>query len=67
MFGDRFSSSTSCSRWLHDTEPGRVDQVFSGRFLGVATHPHLSEIKRGIKADSTAALLRIANAFGWMS
>ena len=39
MFGDRFSSSTSCSRWLHETEPGRLDQAFSGRFLKVATHP----------------------------
>ena len=35
MFGDRFSSSTSCSRWLHETEPGRLDQAFSGRFLKV--------------------------------
>ena len=39
MFGDRFSSSTSCSRWLHETEPGRLDQSLSCRFLKVATHP----------------------------
>ena len=39
MFGNRFSSSTSCSRWLHQTEPGRLDPAFSGRFLKVATHP----------------------------
>ena len=25
MFSDRFSSSTSCSRWLHETELGRLD------------------------------------------
>ena len=39
MFGDRFRSSTSCSRWLHETEPGRLDQSLSCRFLKVATHP----------------------------
>ena len=39
MFGDRFSSSTSCSRWLYETEPGRLDQSLSCRFLKVATHP----------------------------
>ena len=40
MFGNRFSSSTHCSRWLHEAEPGRLDPSFSGRFLKVATHPH---------------------------
>ena len=40
MFGDRFSSSTSCSRWLHETESGRLDQSLSCRFLKVATHPY---------------------------
>ena len=40
MFGNRFSSSTSCSRWLHETEPGRLDPSFSGRFLKIATHPY---------------------------
>ena len=39
MFGDRFSSSTNCSRWLHETEPGRPDQSLSCCFLKVATHP----------------------------
>ena len=39
MFGDRFSSSTSCSRWLHETEPGRPNQSLSYCFLKVATHP----------------------------
>ena len=29
IFGDRFSSSTSCSRWLHETEPGRHNQPLS--------------------------------------
>ena len=39
MFGDRFSSSTSCSRWLHETEPDRPDQSLTCCFLKVATHP----------------------------
>ena len=39
MFGDRFSSSTTCSRWQHETEPGRLDQSLSRRFWRVATHP----------------------------
>ena len=39
MFGDRFCSSTSCSRWLHETEPCRLDQSLPCRFLKVATHP----------------------------
>ena len=39
MFGGRFISATSCSRWLHETEPARLDQSFSGRVLKVATHP----------------------------
>ena len=39
MVGNKFSSSTSCSKWPHETEPGRLDQEFSGRFLKVATHP----------------------------
>ena len=40
MCGDRFSSSTTCSRWRHETEPGRLDQSRSCRFWKVATHPH---------------------------
>ena len=39
MFGDRFSSSTICPRWRHETEPGRLDQSLSCRFWKVATHP----------------------------
>ncbi len=39
MCGDRFSSSTTCSRWRHETEPGRLDQSLSCRFWKVATHP----------------------------
>ena len=40
MFGDRFSASTSWSRWLHETEPGRLDQARSCRVSKVATHPY---------------------------
>ena len=39
MCGDRFSSSTTCSKWRHETEPGRLDQSLSCRFWEVATHP----------------------------
>ena len=39
MFGDRFSSSTSCSRWLHETESDRSNQSLSCCFLKVARHP----------------------------
>ena len=39
MFGDRFSSSTSCSRGVHETEPDRPDQSLTCCFLKVATHP----------------------------
>ena len=39
MFGDRFSSSTSCSRWVHETEPDRPDPSLTCCFLKVATHP----------------------------
>ena len=39
MFGDRFSSSTSCSKWRRETKPGRLDQSRSCYFLKVATHP----------------------------
>ena len=31
--------NSRCLRWLHETELGRPDQAFSGRFLKVATHP----------------------------
>ena len=43
MCGNRFSSSTTCSRWRHETEPGRLDQSLSCRFGKVATHPALAE------------------------
>ena len=39
MCGDRFSSSTTCSGWRYETEPGRLDQSLSCRFWKVATHP----------------------------
>ena len=39
MFGDRFSSFTSCSKWRRETKPGRLDQSRSCYFLKVATHP----------------------------
>ena len=39
MVGDRFSSSTSCSGWLHETAPARPDSSLSCLFLKVATHP----------------------------
>ena len=39
MVGDRFSSSTSCSAWLHETAPARPDPSLSCLFLKVATHP----------------------------
>ena len=39
MFGNRFSSSITCSRWRHEPKPGRLDQSRSCRFLKVATHP----------------------------
>ena len=40
-FGDRFSSSTGCPRWRHETESGRLDQSRSCRFWKVATHPSM--------------------------
>ena len=42
MVGDRFSSSTSCSGWLHETAPARPDPSLSCLFLKVATHPSWS-------------------------
>ena len=57
MFGNKISSSTSCSKWLHETEPGRLDQEFSGRFLKVATHPSrpLGRYTPGVTASTAAA------------
>ena len=39
MFGNRFSSSTNCLGWLHETAPGRPEPSLSCHFLKVATHP----------------------------
>ena len=39
MFRDKFSSSTSRLRWLHEMEPCRLDPSLSRFFLKVATHP----------------------------
>ena len=39
MCGDRFSASTTCSGWRHETEPARLDQSRSCRFWKVATPP----------------------------
>ena len=47
MFGNRFSSSTNCSGWLHETKIGRLDQAFSCRFLKVTTHPFWLQEFRG--------------------
>ena len=47
MFGNRFSSSITCSRWRHETKPGRLDQSRSCRFLKVATHPFKPGFRRG--------------------
>ena len=52
MCGDRFSSSTTCSRWRHETEPGRLDQSLSCRFWKVATHPSGVERSRRIIPNS---------------
>ena len=56
MCGDRFSSSTTCSRWRHETEPGQLDQSLSCRFLKVATHPYLSSLVIGNEAHRLASL-----------
>ena len=48
MFGDRFSSSTTCSRWRHETEPGQLDQSLSCRFWKVATHPFAVVVLGGL-------------------
>ena len=57
MFGDRFSASTSCSKWRHETKLG-LDQSCSCRPLKVATHPfcgkemrHVWMVKRARRGD----------------
>ena len=45
MFGNRFSSSTRCSRSLHETELGRSSQPLSCCFLKVATQPNRGEFR----------------------
>ena len=63
MCGDRFSSSTTCSRWRHETEPGRLDQSLSCRFWKVATHP-LKELEREVRELKRAnEILRKAFAY----
>ena len=63
MFGDRFSSSTSCSGWLHETTPARPDPSLSCLFLKVATHP--SDALRSTKAGaSTPATHKHALMYG---
>ena len=62
MFGDRFSSSTSCSGWLHETAPGRPDQSLSCRFLKVATHPSDLFERRRILMDDWATYLAQGSA-----
>ena len=56
MFGDRFSSSTSCSRWVHETEPDRPDQSLTCCFLKVATHPARLNIKNSVSRSSVLQL-----------
>ena len=58
MCGDRFSSSTTCSRWRHETEPGRLDQSLSCRFWKVATHP----LEALVALEASAAETRSASA-----
>ena len=41
MFGNRFSSSITCSRWRYEPKPGRLDQSLSCRSWEVATHPEV--------------------------
>ena len=52
MVGDRFSSSTSCSGWLHETAPARPDPSLSCLFLKVATHPFRLISERAVVVDS---------------
>ena len=49
IFSDRFSSSTSCSGWLHETEPGRPDPAVFCLFLKVVTHPLIAAGARKIE------------------
>ena len=59
MFGDRFSSSTTCSRWRHETEPGRLDQSLSCRFWKVATHPYIgTRVRRDDRPGGIAKVER---------
>ena len=58
MFGDRFSSSTSCSRGVHETEPDRPDQSLTCCFLKVATHPFERMVTEIMKSEATNGLNR---------
>ena len=55
MFGNRFSSSRSCSKWRHETKPGRLDRSRSCRFLKVATHPFLEKSDWKYEGSSASA------------
>ena len=59
LFGDRFSSSTSCSKWRRETKPGRLDQSRSCYFLKVATHPTVGNFR----TDSLRELKKIKLAW----
>ena len=63
MFGDRFSSSTSCSKWRRETKPERLDQSRSCYFLKVATHPsrELECAKRLLAAAGASRRFHLGN------
>ena len=63
MFGDRFSSSTSCSRWVHETEPDRPDQSLTCCFLKVATHPVRAYVLWGPLASLLSLLGLVRSVF----
>ena len=62
MFGDRYSSSTSCSKWRHETKPGRLDQSRSCSFLMVATYPYRAIDSTGATIDFVLSAFRDAAA-----
>ena len=60
MVGDRFSSSTSCSGWLHETAPARPDPSLSCLFLKVATHPSIVHL--GVSGREDGSLSGVSRA-----
>ena len=54
----QFSSSKSCSGWLHETAPARPDPSLSCLFLKVATHPALRRPGPGRSRRARAARRR---------